>query len=155
MYGLKLALIIIGVIGIGIITIDDVYGMNVHDFHTSFHHSFNFFNMYNQIEPAEEEPEQTDFINPVMTRNGAALIGIRIGSVFVDPHGATCTDDVDGNIIPTFTFWSSDNSGKTLIDVIDTSIGSTSIRDSQSMLYHCEDAAGNSAPDIIRYLWVY
>ena len=74
----------------------------------------------------------SDTTPPILRLTGSASTAITVGASYTDA-GATCEDAVDGTITPT-------SSG-----TVDASHAGTYI-----LTYSCQDAAGNSAPDVSR-----
>ena len=111
----------------------------------SRHNPFSNNNDQKDNTPRDNTPR--DNTAPVITRIGTGLTTVTIGTVYTD-EGATCLDNVDGDITPTVRFTTSKNSGYQTISSIDTSVVSTSLEiyAAQSVQYSCTDAAGNTTP---------
>ena len=83
--------------------------------------------------PAETLPDTTA---PAITLTGSSPVTINVDDAYADA-GATCTDDTDGSISPTFA------------STVDTSAPGN-----YTVTYSCTDSAGNSAAEVIRIITI-
>ena len=90
-----------------------------------------------ESEPSSEssEPEPVaDTTPPLITLLGEATVSLEVGATYIDA-GATATDDVDGDIIPSIA----------VLNLVDTATPGT-----YAVTYNVSDSAGNQAQAVTR-----
>ena len=99
-------------------------------------HTYAAVTSYNAVQIIRIDIIVPDNTPPVITLNGPATVMITVGDTYSD-QGSTCTDNIDGSIVPTST------------STVDSSLVGT-----YSVTYSCQDSSDNHAMQVSRIVIV-